>query len=184
MLSETRNDEKLSFQRIFFDSKFITGDGVEEQDHALAVGHLLNEDRVETGERALPYFYALARCQGDLFRLQLDEPLLVHPLADGGDDLLIHFMRLEAEADDAGDAVGVFNRFQLVAVEPDEEVGGKEGACLEEAAVAFRFPADFREEDVVSGAGQALVDPYLIERFRLDQVPLRVQVQPSPDIAM
>src|SRR5512140_1465795 len=176
---EARSGGNLPFQRIFLYRELVTGDGVEEQDHALAVGHLFHEDRVEAREGAFPDLYALARGQGDLFRLQLDDPLLVHPRADGGDDLLIHFVGFHAETDDAGDAVGVFDRFQLVAVEPDEEIGREEGTHLEEAPMALRFPADFREENFVAGAGQARVNPGLIERFRLDQVPLRVQAQPS-----
>src|SRR5512140_1489069 len=169
----------LPLQRILLDSKPVTGNGVKEEDYALTVGHLLHEDRVKARERALSDLYALAWGQGDPFRLQLDDPVLVHSRADGGDDLLPHFMRLETEADDAGDTVCVFDRFQFVAVEPDEKVGGEERARLEEATVALRFPADFREKDIVAGAGQSLVDSCFIEGFRLDQVPLRVQAQPS-----
>src|SRR5512140_137976 len=176
---EARSGGNLPFQRIFLYRELVTGDGIEEQDHALTVGHLFHEDRVEARKGAFPDLYALARGQGDPFRLQLDDPLLVHPRADGGDDLLIHFVGFQAETDDAGDAVGIFDRLQLVAVEPDEEVGRKEGARLEEAPVTLRFPADFREENFVAGTGQALVDPCFIERFRLYQEPLRIQAQPS-----
>src|SRR3970040_346921 len=178
-LSGGGSSKNLSLQRSALNRELVTGDGVEEQDHALAVGHLLHEDGVEAGEGALPDLYALARGQGDPFRLQLDDPLLVHPRADGGDDLLVHFVGRQAEADDAGYAVGVLDRFQLVAVEADEEVGRKKRANLEEAPVAPRLPADFREEDFVAGAGQALVNPYFIQCFRLDQEPLRVQAQSS-----
>ena len=88
-------------------------------------------------------------------------------------------MWLQTEADHPGDAVGILDGFELVAVESDEEVGREEGALLELAAVAAGFLFDFREEDFVPGAGQAGVDPRFIERFRLDQVPLRVQALAS-----
>src|SRR5512141_2970438 len=44
---EARSGDNLPFQRIFLYREFVTGDGIEEEDHALAVGHVFHEDRVE-----------------------------------------------------------------------------------------------------------------------------------------
>jgi len=75
---------------------------------------------------------ALARGQEDLFRSSLTIPSSFIPRADGGDDLLVHFVGLQGpkQMTRATPCV-VLDRFQFVAVEADEEVGREEvGAIL------------------------------------------------------